>query len=226
MSRRRPSRTEAGRSVAPELVRGLAGARPLPRAFFARGPRTLARALLGRVLVHDDAKAGRLAGIVVETEAYAGADDPASHAYRGRTARNAVMFGPAGHAYVYFTYGMHHCMNVVCGPPGKASAVLVRALVPIAGLEAMARRRGTTDRTRLARGPGSLAQALGLDRRHDGLDLTRGPLWIADLPPERDGRRVARGPRIGIRLAAERPWRYWLEGEPCVSRPNRGGERR
>jgi DNA-3-methyladenine glycosylase len=204
----------------------LAGARPLGRAFFARGPRRLARALLGRVLVHDDAKAGRLAGIIVETEAYAGADDPASHAYRGRTARNAVMFGPAGHAYVYFTYGMHHCMNVVCGPRERASAVLVRALVPIAGLDAMARRRGTSDRTRLARGPGSLAQALGLDRRHDGTDLTRGPLWIADLAPRRDGRRVARGPRIGIRLAADRPWRYWLAGEPCVSRPNGGGEPR
>lgn len=222
MSRRLRSRTDAGprdaRTREPRSRDGLAGARALPRAFFAQGPRRLARALLGRVLVYDDPVAGRLAGRIVETEAYGGADDPASHAYRGRTARNAVMFGPAGHAYVYFTYGMHHCVNVVCGPPERAAAVLVRALAPVAGLEAMARRRGTTDATRLARGPGSLARALGLDRRHDGSDLTVGPLWIADLPARREGRRIACGPRIGIRLAAERPWRYWLDGEPCVSR--------
>jgi len=175
----------------------------------------VAPTLLGAVLRHGD-----VAVRITEVEAYGGAHDPGSHAYRGRTARNAVMFGPPGHLYVYFTYGMHHCMNVVCGLQGRASAVLLRALIPIAGLAAMARRRRTDDRTRLARGPGSLAQALGLERRHDGLDLVRGPLWIADLPPARGGRRVARGPRIGIRLAAERPWRYWLQGEPCVSRPN------
>jgi DNA-3-methyladenine glycosylase len=206
----------------------------LPRAFFQRGPRALARALLGRVLVHDDPAAGRLAGRIVETEAYGGADDPASHAFRGRTARNAVMFGPAGHAYVYFTYGMHHCVNVTCGPgtrrgraSARAAAVLVRALVPVAGLEVMARRRGTTDRHRLARGPGSLAGALGLDRRHDGIDLTAGPVWVADLPARREGRRVASGPRVGIRLAAERPWRYWLAGDPHVSRaPGVPGARR
>ncbi|HEX5632227.1 MAG TPA: DNA-3-methyladenine glycosylase, partial [Gemmatimonadales bacterium] len=138
---------------------------------------------------------------------------------------NAVMFGPAGHAYVYFTYGMHHCMNVTCGRgarpgdgSGRAAAVLVRALAPVAGVEVMARRRGMTDRHRLARGPGSLARALGLDRRHDGTDLTTGPVWVADLPARREGRRVARGPRVGIRLAAERPWRYWLAGDPHVSR--------
>ncbi len=193
-------------------------ARPLPRAFYARGPRSLARALLGRLLVHDDPSAGRIAGRIVEVEAYGGADDPASHAYRGRTARNRVMFGPPGHAYVYFTYGMHHCFNVVCGPPGRAAAVLVRALLPVAGHSVMARRRGTTDPLRLARGPGALARALGLDRSHDGADLSVGPVWVADLPEVREGRRVACGPRVGIRLAAERPWRYWLAEEPCVSR--------
>ena len=195
----------------------LALARPLPRAFYARGPRLLARALLGRVLVHDDARAGRLAGLIVETEAYGGVDDPASHGHRGRTARNAVMFGPPGHAYVYFTYGMHHCFNVVCGREGRAAAVLVRALEPVAGLAAMRRRRGVDDPRRLARGPGSLARALGLDRRHDGADLTRPPLWIADLAPRRGGRPVSRGPRVGIRLAADRPWRYWLAGSAFVS---------
>jgi DNA-3-methyladenine glycosylase len=170
------------------------------------------------VLVHDDPAAGRLAGRIVETEAYAGSDDPASHAYRGETPRNRVMFGPPGHAYVYFTYGMHHCFNVVCGPPGRARAVLVRALAPLVGLDAMARRRGVDEPRRLARGPGALTQALGLDRSHDGCDLTRGPLWIADLPADRGGHPVARGPRVGIRLAAERPWRYWLAGCDSVSR--------
>ena len=212
MSRRRRSRTDEA------LARALSGARVLPRSFYARGPRALARALLGRVLVHDDPAAGRLAGRIVEAEAYGGSDDPASHAFRGRTPRNRVMFGAPGHAYVYFTYGMHHCVNVVCGPKDRAAAVLVRALVPVAGVNVMSRRRGTSERVRLTRGPGALARALGLDRRHDGTDLTAGPLWVANLPPAREGRRVARGPRVGIRLAADRPWRYWLEGEPCVSR--------
>lgn len=208
MSGRRPSATDAR----------LAGARPLPRAFYARGPRALARALLGRVLVHDGPGGGRRAGRIVETEAYGGADDPASHAHRGETPRNRVMFGPPGHAYVYFTYGMHHCFNVVCGTHGRAAAVLVRALVPLAGVDAMAASRGVHEHARLARGPGSLARAMDLDRRHDGADLTRGPVWVADLPAERGGRRIATGPRVGIRLAAQRPWRYWLAGEPHVSR--------
>jgi len=200
----------------------LARARPLPRAFYARGPRALARALLGRVLVHRVPRAGLLAGLIVETEAYGGADDPASHAHRGVTARNRIMFGPPGVAYVYFTYGMHHCFNVVCGPEGRAAAVLVRALEPVAGVEAMRRRRGGAAAARVARGPGSLARALGLDRRHDGADLTRGALWIADLAPRRGGRRVARGPRVGITRAAARPWRYWLVGSAAVSAGPRG----
>jgi len=205
----------------------LARARPLPRAFYARGPRVLARALLGRVLVHDDPRAGRLAGLIVETEAYAGADDPASHAYRGETPRNRVMFGPPGVAYVYFTYGMHHCFNVVCGAVGQPSAVLVRALEPLLGLAAMRRRRAGVECARVARGPGSLARAMGLDLRLDGADLTRGPLWIADLPPRRLGRRIGRGPRVGITRAATFPWRYWLIGSAAVSAgPRLRSERR
>ena len=205
----------------------LARARPLPRAFYARGPRVLARALLGRVLVHDDPRAGRLAGLIVETEAYAGADDPASHAYRGETPRNRVMFGPPGVAYLYFTYGMHHCFNVVCGAVGQPSAVLVRALEPLLGLAAMRRRRAGVEGARVARGPGSLARAMGLDLRLDGADLTRGPLWIADLPPRRLGRRIGRGPRVGITRAATFPWRYWLIGSAAVSAgPRLRSERR
>jgi DNA-3-methyladenine glycosylase len=178
--------------------------------------RAVARAVLGRVLVHDGPE-GRVAGRVVEVEAYAGATDPASHAFRGPTARNRVMFGPPGHAYVYFTYGMHHCLNLVTGPAGRAAAVLVRALEPLEGLERMRARRGPVATERLTRGPGCVARALGLERRHDGLDLTRGPLWLSDRPARRGGRRVASGPRIGIRVGVERPWRFWLAGHPCVS---------
>ena len=190
-------------------------ASPLPRAFYARSPLVVARAVLGRVLVLDGRR--RVAGRIVEVEAYRGAGDPASHAYRGRTARNQVMFGPAGHAYVYFTYGMHHCLNLVTGPEGRAEAVLVRAIEPLVGLETMARRRGDVPFERLGRGPGCVAEAFGLDRDHNGLDLTRGPLWIADRPPQRGGFPVVAGPRIGIRVATERPWRYFLGGHPCVS---------
>lgn len=190
---------------------------PLPRAFYARGARVVAHALLGCVLVHDDAHAGRSAGIIVETEAYGGSDDPASHAWHGETPRNRVMFGPPGHAYVYFTYGMHHCFNVVCGPAGRAMAVLVRALEPLAGTAVMARRRGTADPARWTRGPGMLTQALGLDRRHDGADLTAGALWLARRPAGRPRPPIACGARVGIRRAVERPWRYWLTGSPFVS---------
>jgi DNA-3-methyladenine glycosylase len=210
-------RRNSSRAPSAASSTGLSGARPLPRSFYARGPRSLARSLLGRVLVHDDPRAGRLAGVIVETEAYGGADDPASHAHRGETPRNRVMFGPPGVAYVYFTYGMHHCFNVVCGQAGNPSAVLVRALEPVEGLAAMQHRRAGADAARVARGPGSLARALGLDRTHDGMDLTRGPLWIADLPPRRGGRPVGRGPRVGITLAASWPWRYWLIGSAAVS---------
>ncbi|MFI5370764.1 MAG: DNA-3-methyladenine glycosylase [Candidatus Eisenbacteria bacterium] len=198
-----------------------AGARPLPRRFFRRPVLVVARALLGRVLVHDTAS-GRASGRIVEVEAYRGADDPASHAFRGPTARNRVMFGPPGHAYVYFTYGMHHCVNLVAGPAGSAGAVLIRALEPIEGIPLMRRRRGIRELERLARGPGCVTQALGIDRRQDGADVTRGPLVVLGRPAELGGHRVARGPRIGIRRAAERPWRFWLAGHPCVS-GRRGG---
>jgi DNA-3-methyladenine glycosylase len=135
------------------------------------------------------------------------------------------MFGPAGHAYVYFTYGMHHCLNVVTGPPRRASAVLIRALEPLAGVERMRRRRGVAEQRRLARGPGCVARALGLDRRHDGLDLTRGSLWVGRRSVQREGRRVARSKRVGIRLAVGRLWRWYLSGHPCVSGPGPAARR-
>ena len=199
--------------------------RPLPRAFYARPVLVLARALLGRLLVH--ACDGLTAGRIVEVEAYRGALDPASHAFRGRTRRNAVMFGPPGHAYVYFTYGMHYCMNVVAEREGKAAAVLLRALDPVAGVERMIERRGTDDPMRLARGPACLTRALGIGREHDGVDLVSGCLWVSDCPPEYHGHRIVSGPRIGIRHGVEFPWRLHLEGHPCVSGArSRGAERR
>lgn len=200
------------------MVRSGQALRPLTRGFYARPALVVARALLGRVLVHDSPE-GRVAGRIVETEAYRGARDPASHAFRGETARNRVMFGPPGHAYVYFTYGMHYCVNLVCEEPGHAAAVLIRALEPLEGLELMRRRRGTDVTLRLARGPGCVGQALGLTRAHDGSDLTRGPLSVLAAAPERDGRRIARSPRIGIRVGTEPLWRFFLLGHPGVSGP-------
>lgn len=149
---------------------------------------------------------------LTEVEAYDGAQDPGSHAHNGRTSRNAVMFGPPGRIYVYLAYGMHHCCNLSCGPDGVASAILLRAGVVVDGFEvARERRAGSTERD-LARGPGRLCRAMGIDRTDDGLDLhDRVELG----PPPED---VSTGPRVGLRKAAERPWRFWITGEPTVSR--------
>jgi len=172
--------------------------------------------LLGAVLAHhtDD---GTVSVRLTEVEAYAGDQDPGSHAFRGRTRRNQVMFGPAGHAYVYFTYGMHCCMNVVCGVEGGASAVLVRAGEVVEGVDLARVRRGSTRDRDLARGPARLCAALGVDLSHNGLDLSMSPLTlrVLDTPPgEAD---VSTGPRVGLREAADRPWRFWLRDEPTVS---------
>jgi DNA-3-methyladenine glycosylase len=199
----------------------------LPRDFFARPSVEVAPDLLGCVLEHRTAD-GLVAVELTEVEAYAGRSDPASHAYRGKTARNAVMFGPPGHAYVYFTYGMHFCVNMVClGEEGSASAVLLRAGAVVAG-EDLARARRTRGATRipsrdLARGPARLCQALDIDRSQDGADVVaaHSPLRIyagADHPI-RSGtpRKIATGPRVGVSSAAEIPWRFWVEGDPTVS---------
>jgi DNA-3-methyladenine glycosylase len=195
---------------------------PLDRDFYSRGPRRVARDLLGKVLIRQDAKT-RLTARIVEVEAYLGENDPAAHSSAGRTLRNAVLFGPPGYAYVYFIYGNHYCLNVSCEPDGKAGGVLFRAVEPLTGIEEMARARGITlNGTRslreLTSGPGRLAEAFGINRdRDNGCDLTAksGALWIAD-----DGFRVGRiraTPRIGITKAAELPLRYILEGNPFIS---------
>jgi DNA-3-methyladenine glycosylase len=190
--------------------------RRLPRSFYARRSAAVAPDLLGRVLVRT-ADGVRLAARIVETEAYE-PHDPASHAFRGRTDRNAVMFGPPGHLYVYFTYGMHHCMNAVAGRVGEGMAVLLRAAEPIDGVDVMRARRGRRSVRELCSGPAKLCQAFGVDRSFDGADLVRGhDVWIAEGTPVPTARIVA-GPRVGIRVGTEHAWRFSVKDDPFVSR--------
>jgi len=194
------------------------------RDFFARHSVQVAPELLGCVLEHQTA-AGLVAVELTEVEAYEGETDPASHAYRGKTRRNAVMYGPPGHAYVYFTYGMHFCVNLVCLPAGGASAVLLRAGTVTEG-EDLARARRIKSAAEvasrdLARGPARLCQALGIDRSLDGADVcaAESPLrirWPGARTQDRSAKIIS-GPRVGIAQAAEVPWRFWLDGEPSVS---------
>jgi len=190
--------------------------RSLARRFYDRPTLVVAEELLGRTLVFESPE-GAVGGRIVEVEAYIGADDPACHAVAGRTARNHVLWGPPGHAYVYFTYGMHHCLNVVTEADGFPAAVLIRALAPTVGRELLAYRQGhLPERLRLS-GPGRLCAGLGISRAHDGLDLTASGLSIgrgrARLGP------VARGTRVGIRVGQDRPWRLAVGAHPSVSGP-------
>jgi DNA-3-methyladenine glycosylase len=183
--------------------------RALPAELFARSVHEVAPELIGVTLLVDG-----VGGRIVEAEAY-DHEDPASHGYRGRTPRNAAMFGPPGHAYVYRSYGIHWCLNLVCEEEGTANAVLLRALEPTHGLDVMRERRGLEDPRLLCSGPGRLCQALGVTREHDGLPLDRPPFEL--LERDRDVEVVA-GPRIGITRAAELPWRYVEAGSRFVSR--------
>jgi len=175
----------------------------------------LARDLLGRILFYR-MPAGLVAGRIVETEAYRGEAEPASHAFRGRTARNAIMFGAAGHAYVYFSYGMHYCLNVVADRPGTAGAVLLRALEPLAGVELMRSRGDHGPGARLLSGPGKIGRGFGLTLRDNGRDFTRGPLGIAAGTPVLD-REVGVSRRIGISRAVDLPYRFAVMASPSVS---------
>jgi DNA-3-methyladenine glycosylase len=184
----------------------------LSRAFFARSVHDVAPELIGATLLVDG-----VGGTIVEVEAYDG-EDPASHGFRGQTPRNAAMFGPPGHAYVYRSYGIHWCLNLVCDVPGRPEAVLVRALEPTHGLDAMrTRRRVEADRL-LCSGPGRVCQALAVTREHDGLALDAPPFELLqpDVAPA-----LVTGPRIGITRAADRPWRYGLAASRFLSRPFR-----
>lgn len=176
--------------------------------------------LLGASLTH--------AGVTVrltEVEAYAGSDDPGSHAYRGPTPRTRVMFGPPGHLYAYFSYGMHVCANVVTGREGTASAVLLRAGEVVDGVDLARERRATTRERDLARGPANLCRALGIGLDLDGTDLSRGPVRLVLAAAPEPGR-VSTGPRVGLRGAPDRPWRFWLTGEPTVSAYRPAAKRR
>jgi DNA-3-methyladenine glycosylase len=195
----------------------------VPREFYARPTVAVAQDLLGLVLRHATLE-GTAAGRIVEVEAYLGLDDPASHAYRGPTPRARVMFGPPGHAYVYVSYGVHACMNVVCETPGVAGAVLIRALEPVAGLALMRRRRGVADPRALCSGPGKLTQALGVTLALNEADLVRPPLTIGRFRGARAPAAIAAGPRVGITAARDWPLRFFEAGSPFVSRGGGRGE--
>ncbi len=215
----------------------------LPRTWYRRDALEVAPALLNKVLMGTNGRAAR----IVEVEAYRGTDDPGSHAYRGRTARNATMWGPPGHLYVYFTYGMHWCANVVCGTDGDPQAVLLRAGEPLAGTTVMfAARQARSPNARrqeLCRGPARMCQAFGIGGDHDGADVAigessaapptarergcsaTGGAWIVDdqTPPPAA---PARGPRVGLRAGADLPWRYWVPDSPDISTYRRASRRR
>ena len=188
----------------------------LAQGFYRRDSRIVAKRLLNKVLVH-----GPCAGRIVEVEAYCGSADPGSHAYRGKNNKNATMFGPPGLLYVYFTYGMHWCANAVCGDEDEGVAVLLRALAPLEGLDEMRSRRGpiaVRDRD-LCSGPAKLCQAMGLGKAHDGADLVSGDRGVVIVddgvkPPRSPGNSV----RIGLTSGAEHPWRWYVKGEPNLSR--------
>jgi DNA-3-methyladenine glycosylase len=186
----------------------------LRRSFFSRSVHEVAPELIGATLLVNG-----VGGTIVEVEAYHHTD-PAAHSYIGRTERNAVMFGPPGHAYVYRSYGIHWCLNFVCEEEGSASAVLIRALEPAAGLAAMRRRRGLDDARALCSGPGKLCEALGVSIRHNGLPLDRAPFALRARVGTPG---IAIGPRIGITKAVEQPWRYGLMGSKFLSKPFRAG---
>jgi len=173
---------------------------PLARAFYRRPATQVARELLGKILSLDDAS-----GRIVETEAYLGEDDAAAHSARGITPRTQVIFGPPGHAYVYFIYGMYDCLNIVCEPEGIAGCVLIRALQPVSGLKG------------LANGPGKLTRAMGINRTHNGVDVTKGPITI-HAPDRPEKFEIATTTRIGITKSADLPLRFLIKGNPSVSR--------
>ena len=184
------------------------------QSFFQKNAPDLAQALLGCELVHDS-PGGRTTGIIVETEAYS-QEDAASHSFAGETARTKAMFGPAGHAYIYFTYGMHYCFNIVSGHQGHGQGVLIRALEPIEGLEIMKERRNKSEDLQLCNGPAKLVQAMGITKQDYGKPLFEGNLYVRN-GPERNFN-ISVGPRIGISKAVDAPWRFWITDNSYVSR--------
>ncbi len=198
-----------------ENIRDILDRAPLNRNFYERYTVDVARDLLGKVLVRVLSSEQILAGIIVETEAYRGQDDPASHAYGRKTPRNAIMYGKPGYSYVYFIYGMYHCLNVVTEPEGVPAAVLIRAVEPIFGIELMKKYRNTNKISNLTNGPGKLCQAFNITRELNGIDLTqRGTLYIVDYMRPR---RIIASRRIGIKVGLDKFWRFFIEDNPFVS---------
>lgn len=214
--RAKPQRSDAPAAASePPLPQAL-----LSHAFFQREAPVVARALIGAILVHQSGGLQRF-GRIVETEAY-DEHDPASHSFRGRTQRTQVMFGPAGRAYVYRSYGLHWCINVSCAADGFGAAVLLRAIEPLGGLQQMALARSLNaalpaDRLRLCRGPGNITQAFGLGPAHNGQSMRTAELGLYHGAPLRADERIEQGPRIGISVAQQTPWRYYIAGCPYVS---------
>jgi DNA-3-methyladenine glycosylase len=192
----------------------------LGRSFYSRKSTVVSRDLIGKKLIVRKSHSGSLSGIIVETEAYGGLKDPASHAFRGETKRNKAMFGEAGFTYVYFTYGFHHCLNLVCGRIGDAQAVLLRAIEPVDGLETMRERRGRSiSDLELTNGPGKLCQALGIDLSLNEVDATKktSPIYVLEGVQDSSKRTIASSVRIGISVAQERRWRFFDSRSPYVS---------
>jgi len=191
--------------------------KPLPRRFYTRETLIVARELLGKYLVRI-IDGELLVGKIVEVEAYRGSDDPASHAYRGITSRNWLMFGEGGFAYVYFTYGKHHCFNVVTEKLGVPGAVLIRALQPVKGIDIMKRNRGVTDVLRLTNGPGKLTEAMGITMKQNGVDLTEKHELFIYQPESSENFDIVSTSRVGIRVGVDKPWRFYIKGNRFVSK--------
>jgi len=191
--------------------------KPLPRRFYTRETLTVAEELLGKQLVRHTNNT-RLVGKIVEVEAYRGGDDPGSHAYRGMTPRNRLMFGKGGVAYVYFTYGMHHCFNVVTERQNVPGAVLIRALEPLSGIETMRKNRGNKNVFNLTNGPAKLTEAMNITKKQNGLDLTRSKELFICEPEVKANFEVVSTKRIGIKVGVDKPWRFYIKNDSFVSR--------
>lgn len=192
--------------------------KPLPRSFYERYTIDVAKDLLGKLLVRRFPDSSYVAGVIVEVEAYRGEDDPASHAYRGLTSRNKVMFGKPGVAYVYFTYGMYHCLNIVTEPEGVPAAVLIRAVEPVFCIDIMMKFRETKDIRNLTNGPGKLTMAFSITRELNGVDMTEDDILFVSNYNKYSKFNIGVSSRIGIRVGLDKPWRFYIKENPYVSK--------
>jgi len=190
---------------------------PIPREFYERHVVDVSRDLLGKLLVRVY-KQKVLVGKIVETEAYRGKDDPASHAYRGKTPRNSIMFGKPGVAYIYIIYGMYHCLNVIAEPEGNAAGVLIRAIEPLEGIDLMKELRGTEKTKNLTNGPGKLTKALAIDKSFNGMDLTQKNILFIAYPSQKEVFEIVETKRIGIKVGLDKRWRFYIRNNPFVSK--------